>query len=244
MPQLSRTANDLIVQAFYRLGEFAVGETIPGADASIALTQLNLLLDDFSSSGVYIPYVTEFTFNMIPGQASYSVSDIISADITNPRIVDLLNVNLTLNDIIIFPIRIVSRTTFSNMVRINQPPLSTRPGMVFLDEQPFQSFLTFYPSPDQAYPISVNAKCMINEVSYTSSLQFLPPYFWLFLQMALARDLKSFYPSGNWPAEAEDKYQKVFRNLRNANELDLTITPSAILNSKGPMYWANIFSYP
>jgi hypothetical protein len=245
MPQITRTVNDLIINSLYLTGELGVGETPDAFMLTTGLELVNELLDKFSSDSIYIPYITTIEFPFIAGQGTYSVSDMGPADIVADRIVDLVYANYILSSTssqpIIYPIKIINKSQFYNVTRLIN--LLTRPGFVFLDKQANDSFLTFYPAPDQAYQCIVQVKSMINELNAEDDLTPLPPYYYGFLKYALARKFLAYYPSSNWPQQNEDEYQDYYNNLKNANETDLTIRPSAVLDTYQPFYWPNITVY-
>jgi hypothetical protein len=89
MPQVVRTTNDVIVNALYLIGELGIGETPDGFMLSTGLELINELLDKFASDSIYIPYLTTINFNLVVGKETYSVSDMMPADIVSDRIVDL-----------------------------------------------------------------------------------------------------------------------------------------------------------
>lgn len=140
-----------------------------------------------------------------------------------------------------YPIRIIQKSQYYGVVRQNG--LIARPGFVFLNKQDNESFVTFYPAPDQPYPCILQVKSMINELLEQDTLGELPPNYYGFLKYALARKFLSYYPSGNWPQTAEDEYQDYYMTLKNANETDITIRPSVTLTAPEPFYWPNILSY-
>jgi hypothetical protein len=84
---------------------------------------------------------------------------------------------------------------------------------------------------------------MIDKLDEHEDLSELPPYYYGFLKYALARKFLAYYPSGNWPQQNEDEYQDYYNNLKNANETDLTIRPSVIMDAPQPFYWPNILAY-
>lgn len=345
MPQIARTTNDLIVNSLLLLGELGVGETADSFMLSTGLELINELLDKFSADSIYIPYLTEVDFNMIVGKDTYSISDIVPADIVADRVVDLtfgeyivngtgfsnnplpvsfpFTVNLSNSHLIladttllptgtpitvsstqqvplplvsgvtyyvinlsstniqlalslsnaqvgiaislntagtgltvltafsgpvvstptflVYPLKIINKATYYGVVR--QGGLMARPGFVFLDKQPTESFITFYPAPDQPYPVRLQIKVMLNNLANQQSLVNLPPYYYGFLKYSLARKFLAYYPSGNWPKENEDEYQDYYNAIKNANEVDLTIRPSVILDAPQPFYWPNILAY-
>lgn len=89
MPQVARTTDDVIINAMYLTGELGVGETPDPFMISTGLEIINELLDFYSADSIYIPFLTTINFNFIVGKDTYSISDIISADITQDRIIDL-----------------------------------------------------------------------------------------------------------------------------------------------------------
>lgn len=345
MPQVIRTTNDVIVNSLYLIGELGVGETPDGFMLSTGLELINELLDKFASDSIYIPYLTTLNFNLVVGKDVYSVSDIVPADITADRIVDLSFANyfvpasgnpsgaipistpftadsvsnlLTLsstasyptntpvtisttgtvpsplvagttyfviqissttlqlattsanallgipidiltdgsgqnilttfnfptqpvNASLVYPMRIINKATYWNVVR--QTNLLARPGFIFLDKQPQESFLTVYPVPDQPYAVTIQVKAMINELSSQQSIGELPPNYYGFLKYALARKFLAYYPSGNWPQQNELEYEDYYNTFKNCNETDLTIRPSVTMTAPEPFYWPNILSY-
>ncbi len=93
MAQVTYTVNDLIVNSLYLTGELGVGETPDGFMLSSGLELLNEVLNKFSSDSIYIPFLTTVDFNFIVGQDTYSISDIVAADIAQNRVVDLTFAN-------------------------------------------------------------------------------------------------------------------------------------------------------
>lgn len=350
MPQVVRTTNDVIVNALYLLGELGVGETPDGFMLTTGLDLINELLDKFAADSIYIPYLTTINYVFTPGVDTYSISDMMPANITQDRIVDLSFANYTVpatgvnpgpqtsnfitnyqinseliitqgnsystgtsftvgvtaggtlpapllpnvtyyaifvdsshilaatsfananagifiqitsngtgtgtnfivptsatplpqptTTALVYPLRIINKATYWNVVR--QTNLLARPGFIFLNKQPQESFITVYPVPDQPYPFSIQVKCMINSLGQQDTLGELPPNYYGFLKYALARKFLSYYPSGNWPAQNETEYEDYYNTFKNANETDLTLRPSVVLTAPEPFYWPNILSY-
>jgi len=242
MPQILRTVNDLILQSLYMSGELGVGETPDSFMVTTSLYCLNDMLNQFSSSSIYVPFLTKVNFTMAPNQQTYSISDIAPADIVSNRILDLTFANFTVQDSLIYPLRIINKAQYYNITRLNN--LIARPSMIFLDIQATESFVTLYPIPDQPYPCEIHVKQYINSMINQDTMEvFVAPYFERFLRYALTRELKMFYPSANWTQEAEQDYQRMFDDLKAKNETDLTIRPSIIMVSPQLYYWQNILSY-
>lgn len=242
MPQILRTVNDLIVQSLYMTGELGVGETPDSFMMNTSLYCLNDMLNQFASSSIYVPFLTTINFTMVPNQQTYSISDIAPADIVSNRILDLSFATFTVQGQLIYPLRIINKAQFYDITRLNN--LVARPSMIFLDIQNVESYVTFYPIPDQPYPCQLKLKQYINNFSTQDTIEiFVAPYFERFLKYALTRELKMFYPSANWSAEAEQDYQRMFDDMKSKNETDVTIRPSIILVTPQLYYWQNILSY-
>jgi len=244
MAQVTRSTNELIINSLYLLGELGVGETPDAFMLSSGLELLNELIDKFAADSIYIPYLTTLNFTMVSGQAEYTVSDMIPADVNADRIVDLSMANYTVPSSgqgIIYPLQIINKAQYYGVTRLT--PLNTRPGFIFLNKQDFKSIITLYPAPDQPYPCTLQVKCMIDQLYEHEDLGELPPFYYGFLKYCLAKKFLSYYPSGNWPQSAEDEYQDYYNIIKNANETDLTVRPSAILSRAEPFYWQNILAY-
>ncbi len=244
MPQVTRTTNELIINALYLTGELGVGETPDAFMLSSGLELLNELIDKFASDSIYIPYLKELSFNMVAEQATYTISDMVTADVTSDRIVDLSFANYTVPSAgqgIIYPLQIINKAQYYGVTRLL--PLNTRPGFIFLDKQATESLVTLYPAPDQPYPCLLGVKVMINELVANEDLTELPPFYYGFLKYCLARKFLAYYPSANWSDTSEQEYQDYYSIIKNANETDLTIRPSAILSRPEPFYWQNILAY-
>lgn len=244
MSQIIRTTNELIINSLYLLGELGVQETPDAFMLSTGLELINELLAKFTADSIYIPYLSEVSFNMVATQATYSFSDILPADVNSELIVDLSFANYTVPSAgqgIIYPLQIINKAQYYGVTRLL--PLNTRPGFIFLDKQPLYSNVTLYPAPDQPYPCLLGLKLMLNSVVANQSLAALPPFYYGFMKYALAQKFLSYYPSGNWPETAQREYDDYYNIIKNANETDLTVRPSAILSRPEPFYWQNILAY-
>lgn len=244
MPQVTKTVNQLIINSLYLIGELGVGETPDAFMLSSGIELINELLTKFAADSIYIPFLTEISFNMVAQKPTYSISDIISADVRADRVVDLSFANYSVpsdGQSIIYPLQIINKAQYYGVTRLL--PLNTRPGFIFLDKQATESFVTLYPAPDQPYPCLLGCKVMIDSLAQNQTLEELPPFYYGFLKYCLARKFLSYYPSGNWPDSAEQEYQDYFSIIKNSNETDVTVRPSAILSRPEPFYWQNILAY-
>lgn len=246
MAQIIRSTNDVIVNALTLIGELGVGETPDAFMLTTGLDLINELLDKWNSDSIYIPYLTTVTFNFVVGQQAYTMSDITSpVDIPGDRIIDLTFANYAVpsgsSAQLIYPLRIISKAEYYEVTR--QSNLMTRPMFIFLNKQSTESILTVYPEPDQPYQCTLQMKLMLNSLVQQSSLGQLPPNYYGLLKYAVARKFCGYYPSANWTVQMEEEYQDYMGIMKNTNETDLSIRPSAILSVPDPFYWQNILVY-
>ncbi len=94
MAQVTRSTNDVILNALLLISELGVGEAPDAFMLTTGLDLLNEVIDHLSVSGIYIPYLTSLTSNFIPGQATYSITDMIpGAFFATNRVIELTFVN-------------------------------------------------------------------------------------------------------------------------------------------------------
>lgn len=235
MPQDTRTVNDIIINAFYLLGE-VTPDTVPTSSMlDRGLFLLNDMLDSFSGDGVFIPTIKELDVTLTPNQATYSFSNIIPADFNSNRIVELDFVNLTQEGSIVYPVRIVDRAVILNCIRY--PQATSIPDKVYLDRLELQSNLTFYPTPALAFQTKIRAKFMLDRLSLFEVITQVPPYYYKFLRYGLARELSAYYPSSSWKTSTfafsvqEEEFQTMYQRMKNSAEINILIDTDNILLS-------------
>src|SRR5271170_8066652 len=112
MSQITKTTNELIINSLYLTGELGVGETPDAFMLSTGLELINELLDKFAADSIYVPYLTTLDFNLVANQASYTISDMVPADVVGDRIVDLTFANYTVPSAgqgILYPLQIINK---------------------------------------------------------------------------------------------------------------------------------------
>lgn len=228
MPQTQIKARDLITKAYQLANVVSPTQALSGPQMNDGLSYLNELLDSFASDGVSIPFVKVLTFNLVVGQDTYSISNLVSADVNYERIVALSSVNLAYAGGS-YPVRVITRGQLYDNYRVTQ--IQSRPAYVILDRQELLTNLVFYPQPDMAYECNVRAKFMLDSLELNDTLDEIPPSANKFLRYALAKELHNVYPSQTWTPQAEQEYQKLYKMFKAGNDLDLTIDTDNILSS-------------
>jgi hypothetical protein len=239
MPQEERTVNELITMALYQANVFAVGEDIDSYAQQTGLEILNQLIDSFSAAGVYIPFSTQIDFNMVINQDIYTISDITDSDINRDRLSEITYASFLLSGQMPTPIRVIDDASYFNDLRLNS--MATMPAYVFLDNNPLESRIIFYPKPDQAYPITLITKSFLNKLGLFNIITQVPISFHRFFRMHLVREFVDFYPSVKWTQKMEDDYKDA-RSLIIGVDVNMTLEPSTILEKNAPLIYPAILS--
>ena len=239
-----RTINDLIVLALYQINAFAVGEDIDDFAQQTGLECINLLIDSWSESQIFIPFSDKLDFVMDVGKDIYTVSNIIvDADVNSNLINEITFSSYAMGDQnqLIYPIRVIDDASYFNQLRINT--LQATPAYVFLQNFTYYSELTFYPKPALKYPISMQVKSYLNSVELFTPIGSLPRAFHEFFRLHLARCFIDFYPSAEWTEKMEKDYTELLDRI-SAQELNMTIEPSQIMKKDVPWIYPTILSMP
>lgn len=231
MAQTTRTVNDLILAAFYLIGEFDEDETIPGTDFERGFDIMNLIIDQYSSSASYVPITKELTFNLQQGKQSYIFSNVpgVTADVESNRIASLQYCNIVQQQVW-YPVKVITRTPlYTNRYNLNP---NYRPTYVLVIREVERTILQFYPTPNQLYECRIQAKFFLDKFEKFQPIRNVPLSFQKFLIHALGRELTQYYPSANWSPQAEDTFQMMLRDMLNTNDIDLSVQPSAMIRSR------------
>ena len=179
-------------------------------------------MDQFTADGIYLPIQTELVFDLVPGQGQYLVGQRAGADVVNNQIIDVSYCRIVRGEQR-YEVKVVANPPYNNtLVNYGSQANQGRPFVVYFRPTQFFGELNFYFIPDDVYQCRLEVKQRVDQLMLQQDLTPLPRYYDRFLRYALARELSNVYPSANWTPTNEQEYQRVFRDLRNANKIDLT----------------------
>jgi len=238
----TRTTEDIILSAYYRIGEIRPNEVPSDGQINQGFYLLNNMIGALSMDNLFIPLDSSVSFFTVPGFDKYKFTTELApigppvlppAPIFIPsnRIVKLNFVTLTFTGStgsIIYPVTILSKAEFYGMIRVTN--LVGPCTYCFLDIQANDSTIQFYPTPNLSYPVTVQSKVGLDYVTRFTDVTTLPPFYFEFLETALARKLLAYYPSANWPETAEKEYQVMRKLIQGANSWDCTVRIDETLN--------------
>lgn len=206
--------SELIRQAYILAQIWDVGEEQPGVEASQGLLTLNLLINQWTSMGTYIPAYNTLTLNLSTGEY-LNVLNIIITDVLNAHIIDNANCNS-----ILYEANLQQFNTF-NFTNLNGRP---RQYYVESNEDFIQTKtnLYTYPPADGNYVATFYIKQTITEFSYSDVITTLPFYYFKPLLYQLAKEL-SIINLTVLSTRFDNEYEKIIADLKATNRKDLSV---------------------
>lgn len=220
MAVTTRTADQLIKEAYKIIGLKGKDRNLPQDYVVEGLYTLNMLIDHYSTAPNLISYDHVLRFPLVIDQSSYVISDQVTADVTNRRLVSLKYVNLLDGDHR-YVVKVENDTLYYNFDR--DETVSRRPDYCFLQLDVGESIITFIEKPDQAYTCIVKGKFILDQLDLTSEITAVPIGFHRFLKYALARELRTYHPGSNWTDLSESVYQESLTNVTSTNDKDIEL---------------------
>jgi len=220
MPEISRTTNEIIQEAFRLIGIYSSDRNLSGGDLDLGLRELNIILDSYNGASVKIPYNKTLDFYLTPSQQSYVISNKSGTDVSSNPIMLMNNIVLIDSDIQ-YPIRIASDDIYYN----NPQNLTSngKPEQVFLQNDVDQTTITFDKIPDKAYQCVIKGKFTFNHASLNQVIDEVPAFYHSFLEYKLAQKLHNKYSGSTWSQSKESELQELERRVDSKTDCDLKI---------------------
>jgi len=224
-----KTINDIIIKAFYLVNEYSPEEMPTAYEISEGLDYLNELLDNLSANNVYIPYNNDVVFNTVAHQAKYSLSKQPSADVDTNKIVEITDAWINYQGLV-YPLTKIQHDEAFQITRY--PNAYTRPSQIFFNNSDYESFVTFFYTPDIVYEVHLRVKQVLDHFDLNQEITTLPPYYQRFLRYALARELASVFETDTWSEIKEKEYQRMYSDLQSASDTDWSLNISGVLKRR------------
>jgi hypothetical protein len=193
------------------LAHIGAAENVNGptaAQVDEALKQINRMLQSWSSQRNGIYSITTESFTLSPGQADYTYGS--GGDFDSVRPTQILDCWVRDNNVDF----IVLETTHYNYARITDKDIQTYYPEVFLhkDEYPLAK-LTFYPVPNEAYPIYFHVLKPLSQYTNSANDLNLPPEYEEAVEWNLAMRLAPRY-LGETPQTVASMAAQSYRSLK------------------------------
>lgn len=206
--------SELIREAYVLAQVWDTGEEQPGVEAQQGLRMLNLIINNWSATNVYIPAYKTLNINLTQGEYKNEVEPIIT-DVLNAHLFDTANVNTVLAEANLQQFNLFN---FENVVG--------RPQYFYVevneDEVQTTTNVYTYPAADQNYVATFYVKYVIAPFTYSQEITALPLYYFKPLLYQLAKDLSTQYLTVMSPF-FQPEYDKLIADLKSSNRKDLSV---------------------
>lgn len=182
------TAADLIARSMRLAKVLADGETPSASEAQDALAVLNDCLESWSTEPLSLWGQTNQTFNLVGGQASYTMGVGGNFNAVRPVRINGAFVRFAGED---YPLQIVDQLSYNDLSpKTQQQPIPEQ--LLYVPEVPL-GVITLWPVPSQALPLVLSADRVMSTVPDLATVLTLPPGAALALRYQLALQLATEY---------------------------------------------------
>lgn len=226
-----RTVNKLIERAYRIINVKTDDRNLTGDQVTEGLYSLNVLIDELSGLGMYLPLFSEYEVALTPGERELVFSEYYPA--TGINITQLSHVSIIENDTL-YPVEILSDTLYfegNSLTATGRPTkcyFINRMVPSLTIKRLVESVIVFYKIPDKAYTCSIKAKIKMTNQALNTDIDGIPPYMIFYLENALARMLHRHYPASKWDEIDETYYKQSKDDIIAANAKNLDINDTSI----------------
>jgi hypothetical protein len=206
--------SDLIRRAYLLAQVWDPGEEQPGVESNEGLLTLNMLINEWSQMGTFIPTYTTLNIPLVQAQVTQIITPPIT-DILEAHIIDASNFTYLLSE---------ANLNQFNTFNFNQ--LQQRPSWIYLETPQTniqtQSIVYFYPVPDTTYTATLYAKQLLPEFTYSQVITNVPLFYFKCLLYQLAFDLHIIYKT-ILADKFYEQHAELMANLKSTNQRDMSV---------------------
>lgn len=144
---VSLTAREILTRARRKINALEGSETISAEEMADGLTELQIMLDEWSGNGLLIPLTVQATYNLVIGTASYTLGP--SGSFVGVRPVEILSAVVRDGDTD-YPIRSMGKDEYYG---IAVKGISSLPRAYFLEMTGANATIRLDVKPDKAYQL-------------------------------------------------------------------------------------------
>lgn len=225
------TVSDIVSDAFGLIGQLAIGETLPDAEAQQGLATLNRLLDALWLERLAVYRVNTESFTWTGGQTSRTMGSGGNFDTTRPA--RILSAFQRVNSVD-YPIRVVDESQYR--------PLDDKTTGSDLIERIYADYgvslvtLYAYPVPSTSVSVHIQSHARLTTVSALTDTVTLPPGYEELLVYRLALRLMPWYPgatSAETAREVKNTARALTDSIKRINYPSPEVTPEVALMNRG-----------
>ncbi len=185
------TARDIVTGALRLLGVVSQGETPQAEEASEGLEALNQMIEGWSNDNLFLPSITEETFSLVVGQASYTMGSGGDFDTVAPLGIENAYIVSTPNPANDVKLDILTSREYSEIaIKSTQ---STIPRGLYVEYTYPLARLTLYPVPSEAKTLKLFTMKPVSNFANLSTTINLPVGYNRALRFNLAQELAPEY---------------------------------------------------
>lgn len=216
----SMSVNQIILDAFYFLGEWSPNRAPEGDMMTEAERWLNILLAEWRAESFMIPFLKTISFVATAGKGEYTIGPSPLFDINHPKIVDLMYAEFNLSGVA-YSLSVVQPDVFLDASRLIS--LQSLPGICYLLQATDHSIFTVYPQPSSNYEFKLRVKTILDDVSLNEEVVELPMEYASVLRLGLAEKISCLYETSNWTHERSMQLAQLKENIKSRSYKDLWI---------------------
>lgn len=211
---MTTRVSDIIKQAYSLSQARDPNEELGPSEAAQGLDTLNAIINEWGNLSIFIPSFNTITVDILQNVYKY---------VTSPIIVDIMNANLLDSS------NVLSVLTFDNLKKLNVSNFlnfAARPDTVMLtpnqDDLQNSCLLYFYPTPNADYTSTLQIKRIIDEMTQSEVLDFVPKFYFKAMIYQLAFELHITYAT-ILPDGFMKVYTDTMRRLQATAKRDLSV---------------------
>lgn len=242
------TVNDLVKASLQRIGVLAASETPSAEDATLGLTRINELLDQWAAENLQIYTYTRTVFTITSGTATYNVGSGQTVNMTRPASPTLIN-HVYFQDTSVSPTieYTLSPLTEDAYALIPQKDLTSPfPTSWYYNPTYPNGTLIFWPVPTKTTLQGVvYAPTPVGQFTALTSTLSLPPGYRRMIEAALAIELCADFGVQPSPVLVEAaKNAKTVVERNNKRLMDMSVDAAALIQGWDHTYYWSIYTGP
>lgn len=234
MAAVSISIMQLVRDAYFLTSIINEQNPLSAAQFTSGVSILNYEINSRNSTGMKIPYFTEYTFNLTPGKADYSFGQLSTSDEITNRFVSIDYIDYICNGVQYY-VRVDStkewKQTFRQVTNLQPAP----PQECFVNQNRDETVISFYFPPDQAYVCTVRGKQVLDQFTSTGEVLNVPPYFYKLFLYVLGAELSRRYPGvAVWTDAHQKELMKLLSDQDMNNQVNLDIKSGVAMLGASP----------
>jgi hypothetical protein len=220
------TAQDIITDAYGKLGVYAPGETLDDADAAQGLLTLNNMIDQWSGDSLYVYQLTNPNVSLVNGVASYSIGLGGVFNVARPlRVVTGPGSGSVTSGGTTTALNVVSRLEWNQIYNAGPPgPGAGVPNTMFYDQMYPLGNLNFAPTPNGSAVAAFSAWSGLTNFATLNTNAVLAPGADEALKTNLAVMLKAYFLDGVVTPDLLAAAQQTKTTLQYTNRLSRALS--------------------